>query len=62
MSRLGLCARLLDTVAPRLADTINSVAFRMFPDSAAARGADVVEEPPTPQATALAQLLRGLHW
>jgi NAD(P)-dependent dehydrogenase (short-subunit alcohol dehydrogenase family) len=62
MSRLGLVARLLESFAPRIADTINNVAFHMFPDSAAARGEGGREDPPTTEATALASLLRGLHW
>ncbi len=62
MSRLGLLARLLELFAPKLADTINNVGFHMFPDSAAARGTGATEQPTTPEATALATLLQGLHW
>ena len=61
-SRLGLLARLLELFAPRIADAINSVAFKMFPDSAAARGGAAIEEAPTAEAMALATLLKGLHW
>jgi len=62
MSRLGLFARLMDMFAPKIADVINNVDFHMFPDSAAARGGAAVEEPPTKEAIAFADLLRGLHW
>lgn len=60
-SRLGTFARLLDLFAPRIADTVNSAAFRMFPDSAAALGASV-ESPPTEEAVAFAKVMQGLHW
>jgi NAD(P)-dependent dehydrogenase (short-subunit alcohol dehydrogenase family) len=61
-TRLGMFARLLELFAPKLADVINNVSFRMFPDSAAARGVQTSEEPPTPEAVAFARLLHGLHW
>lgn len=60
-SRLGTFARLLELFAPRLADTVNSAAFRMFPDSAAALGT-TVEAPPTEDAVAFARVMQGLHW
>lgn len=60
-SRLGAFARLLDVFAPRIADTVNSAAFQMFPDSAAALGA-TVESPPTEEAVAFAKVMQGLHW
>jgi hypothetical protein len=37
-------------------------AYRVFPDSAAARGEDDAETEPTPQQVILARLLRGVHW
>jgi NAD(P)-dependent dehydrogenase (short-subunit alcohol dehydrogenase family) len=60
-SRLGMFARLLELFAPRIADTVNSAAFRMFPDSAAALGT-TAESPPTEEAVAFARVLHGLHW
>lgn len=60
-SRLGMFARLLELFAPRLADTVNSAAFRMFPDSAAALGT-TAELPPTEEAVAFGKVMRGLHW
>lgn len=60
-SRLGTFARLLELFAPRVADTVNSAAFRMFPDSAAALGT-VTELPPTEEAVAFAKVMHGLHW
>lgn len=60
-SRLGTFARMLELFAPRIADTINSAAFRMFPDSAAALGT-TVETPPSDEAIAFARVIHGLHW
>ncbi len=62
VSRLGTVAQLLEVFAPRFADVINNAYFKMFPDSAAARGDDGPEEPPTQDAIAFARLLKGLHW
>jgi short-subunit dehydrogenase/thioester reductase-like protein len=61
-TRLGMFARGLELVAPKLADLINNVSFHMFPDSAAARGAAPGGETPTEDAVAFAKLLHGLHW
>jgi NAD(P)-dependent dehydrogenase (short-subunit alcohol dehydrogenase family) len=61
VSRLGMFARLLELFAPRIADTVNSAAFRMFPDSAAALGTSN-EVPPTGEAVAFAKVMHGLHW
>jgi NAD(P)-dependent dehydrogenase (short-subunit alcohol dehydrogenase family) len=61
-TRLGMFARGLELVAPKLADVINNVSFHMFPDSAAARGKASDGETPTEDAVAFAKLLHGLHW
>jgi len=61
-TRLGMFARVLELFAPKIADAINNVSFRMFPDSQAARGLDAAEEAPTEEAVAFARLLHGLHW
>jgi NAD(P)-dependent dehydrogenase (short-subunit alcohol dehydrogenase family) len=61
-TRLGMFARGLELVAPKLADVVNNVAFRMFPDSAAARGVVAENDKPTEDAVAFAKLLHGLHW
>ncbi len=62
VSRLGLFAQLMEVFAPRIADIINNTYFHMFPDSAAARGDGTTEAPPTREAVALANLMKGLHW
>jgi hypothetical protein len=49
-------------VAPRIAQIIMNTTFRMFPDSAAAKG----EKPAKPQlsaeAVAMANMMRGIHF
>jgi short-subunit dehydrogenase len=61
-TRLGMFARGLELLAPKLADVINNVSFHMFPDSAIARGVASDGEKPTEDAVAFAKLLHGLHW
>jgi hypothetical protein len=48
-------------LTPRIAQIIMNTSFRMFPDSAAARGETPGAERPTADQVAFAQLLRGLH-
>jgi NAD(P)-dependent dehydrogenase (short-subunit alcohol dehydrogenase family) len=64
-TRLGLAAEVLHLVAPRVSEVIMNTAYRMFPDSAAAKGGQVEqkpEAPPTKEAVVFASLLRGVHW
>lgn len=62
VSRLGMFAQLVEVFAPRMGDVINNTYFHMFPDSAAARGSDALEESPTEEAVAFANVLKGMHW
>jgi hypothetical protein len=43
-------------------DQILSTAYKVFPDSAAARGERDVEEHASTEQVALAHLMRGVHW
>jgi NAD(P)-dependent dehydrogenase (short-subunit alcohol dehydrogenase family) len=64
-TRLGLAAELLHLVAPRVTEVVMNTAYRMFPDSAAAKGAEGERKPdvpPTKEAVMFASLLRGVHW
>ncbi len=64
-TKLGIAAEVLHLVAPRVTEVVMNTAYRMFPDSAAAKGeqgerkADV---PPTKEAVVFASILRGVHW
>jgi NAD(P)-dependent dehydrogenase (short-subunit alcohol dehydrogenase family) len=63
---LGTLGSLAYTVSPRATDAVLHVAFRMFPDSAAARGdaSSAASEMTTLSrgARAMARVLPGVHW
>lgn len=63
---LGTTGSLAYTVAPRLTDALLHVAFRVFPDSAAARGDDASTSTEMSTlsrgARAMARVLPGIHW
>ncbi len=64
-TRLGIAAEVLHLVAPRLTEVVMNTAYRMFPDSAAAKGehgGTRPDAPPTKEAVMFASLLRGVHW
>jgi NAD(P)-dependent dehydrogenase (short-subunit alcohol dehydrogenase family) len=61
-TRLGTTSEVLHALAPRLVDRILHTAYRVFPESAAARGVQVAEEPATLEQIAMATLTRGVHW
>jgi NAD(P)-dependent dehydrogenase (short-subunit alcohol dehydrogenase family) len=61
-TRLGIFAQVLHAVAPKVSEIIMNSAFRMFPDSAAARGASDQQAAATQEQLAFASLMRGIHW
>lgn len=66
-TRLGTVGEVAHALAPNVVDQLLHVAYRVFPDSAAARGADPTEEATSVSATsrtadALVRLLPGVHW
>lgn len=64
-TRLGIFGQTLYTVAPKVADIIQNTSYKLFPDSAAAKGdGDKGKKPtpPSPEAVAFASLMRGVHW
>ncbi|QOC21282.1 SDR family oxidoreductase [Wenzhouxiangella sp. AB-CW3] len=62
-TRLGIFAQILHATAPKISEIVMNSAFRMFPDSAAARGErDRGGEKPTQEQVAFASLMRGIHW
>ncbi|HEX9707700.1 MAG TPA: SDR family oxidoreductase [Steroidobacteraceae bacterium] len=64
-TRLGIAAEVLHLVAPRVTEVVMNTAYRMFPDSAAAKGVEGEQKPqapPTKEALMFASLLRGVHW
>jgi hypothetical protein len=61
-TRLGIFAQVLNTVAPKVAEIILNSAFRMFPDSAAAKGLKDSQLEASQEQLAFASLMRGIHW
>ena len=58
-TRLGIFAQVLHAVAPKVAEIILNSAFRMFPDSAASKDAQLEA---SSEQLAFASLMRGIHW
>ncbi len=63
-TRLGNFGELLYNVAPKFSDTILSAAYRLFPESQAAKGKgeEAPDKAPTTEALAFAHLMKGVHW
>jgi NAD(P)-dependent dehydrogenase (short-subunit alcohol dehydrogenase family) len=62
-TRLGTAGELLHTLAPRVAQIAMNTSFRMFPDSAAAKGDKSSGKPQlSPEAIAMQQMMRGIHF
>jgi len=61
-TRLGIFAQVLHAVAPKVSEIVMNSAFRMFPDSAAAKGVKDHQLAATQEQLAFASLMRGIHW
>jgi len=62
-TRLGTFAQVLHAIAPKISEIVMNSAFRMFPDSAAAKGEQPGrDDQPTQEQVAFASLMRGIHW
>lgn len=65
-TRLGVFGEILHAVAPKATQIILNTAFRMFPDSPAAKGkkkeGEAAEVELTPEQMAFAQITQGIHW
>ncbi len=61
---LGTAGALAHTLAPKTAFRVLNLAYKVFPDSAAARGETAKTEPDvtTQQQLLLARLTKGVHW
>jgi NAD(P)-dependent dehydrogenase (short-subunit alcohol dehydrogenase family) len=60
-TRLGIFGQVVHQVAPHYAQIIMNTSYRMFPESAAARGEAPGTEAATADQVAFARLLRGMH-
>jgi NAD(P)-dependent dehydrogenase (short-subunit alcohol dehydrogenase family) len=61
-TKLGTFGEVLYAIAPKAVDQILHMAYRVFPESSAARGEGTPDERVSGEATALAHLMRGVHW
>jgi NAD(P)-dependent dehydrogenase (short-subunit alcohol dehydrogenase family) len=61
-TRLGISGELLHAAAPRIAQIVMNTTFRMFPDSDAAKGDKSKGGGLSPEAIALQQMMRGIHF
>jgi NAD(P)-dependent dehydrogenase (short-subunit alcohol dehydrogenase family) len=63
-TRLGTFGELLYAIAPTVSDKILNTAYRLFPESQAAKGKaeQAPDKAPTTEAVAFAHLMKGVHW
>jgi NAD(P)-dependent dehydrogenase (short-subunit alcohol dehydrogenase family) len=61
-TRLGTFGEVAYALAPKAVDQILHLAYRVFPESGAAKGEKGGNEKASGEATALAYLMRGVHW
>ena len=62
-TRLGITGQVLHAFAPKVAQIVMNTTFRMFPDSDAAKGEKGGEKPKlSPEAVALQQMMKGIHF
>jgi hypothetical protein len=62
-TRLGQAGELLHALLPRVAQIAMNTSFRMFPDSDAAKGAKEGSKPSlSPEAIAMQQMMKGIHF
>jgi hypothetical protein len=61
-TRLGTSVGLLHVAAPRVAQILMNTTFRMFPDSAAAKGDKSAKPTLSPEAIAMASMMQGIHF
>jgi NAD(P)-dependent dehydrogenase (short-subunit alcohol dehydrogenase family) len=62
-TKLGVFGQVLHALTPRVAQIIMNTTFRMFPESAAAKGQkDAAAAEPSPDMIAVSNLMRGIHF
>src|SRR5215212_8706651 len=61
-TRLGTFGEVLYAMAPKSVDVILNTAFKLFPESAAARGEGGKDAAVSAEGVAFAHLMRGVHW
>jgi short-subunit dehydrogenase len=61
-TRLGTFGEVSYALAPKAVDQILHMAYKLFPDSAAAKGKKDPEEKASVEQVAMANILKGVHW
>jgi NAD(P)-dependent dehydrogenase (short-subunit alcohol dehydrogenase family) len=61
-TRLGIFVELLHDLVPRVTQVLMNTTFRMFPDSAAAKGEKGGKPVLSAEARAMAEMMRGIHF
>jgi NAD(P)-dependent dehydrogenase (short-subunit alcohol dehydrogenase family) len=61
-TRLGITGQVLHALVPRVAQIAMNTSFRMFPDSSASKGDKSGKPQLSPEAMAMQQMMRGIHF
>ena len=61
-TRLGVTGQVMHAMVPRVAQIVMNTSFRMFPDSSAAKGEKGSKSQLSPEAVAMQQMMRGIHF
>ncbi|MGV8803679.1 MAG: SDR family oxidoreductase [Polaromonas sp.] len=61
-TRLGIAGEMLHALVPRIAQIAMNTSFRMFPESAASKGDKDTQAKLSPEAQALREMMRGIHF
>jgi hypothetical protein len=61
-TRIGKFGEVAYSISPKMVDRLLHLAYRVFPDSAAAKGHGDMEERASFEQIAMATLTRGVHW
>ena len=61
-TRLGITGQLMHALVPRIARIVMNTSFRMFPDSSAAKGEKGARPQLSPEAMAMQEMMRGIHF
>ena len=61
-TRLGTFGEVSYALAPKAVDQILHMAYKVFPDSAAAKGTEDKQEKANMEQIAMANLMKGVHW
>ena len=61
-TRLGIAGEVMHALVPKVAQIAMNTSFRMFPDSSAAKGEKGDKTKLSPEALAMQQMMRGIHF